>query len=60
MTPGIPRPVVAPVGTIATQDRSHANGDESAADLDVDPNAERMFDETGRILRDKRVRHNRR
>ncbi len=27
-------------------------GDESAADLDVDPNAERMFDETGRILRD--------
>ena len=28
------------------------NGDESAADLDVDPNAERMFDETGRILRD--------
>ena len=28
------------------------NGDESAADLDVDPNADRMFDETGRILRD--------
>jgi poly(A) polymerase len=28
------------------------NGDESAADLDVDPNAERMLDETGRILRD--------
>jgi poly(A) polymerase len=28
------------------------NGDESAADLDVDPNAERMFDETGRIIRD--------
>ncbi len=28
------------------------NGDESAADIDVDPNAERMFDETGRILRD--------
>jgi len=35
------------------QDRSAPpNGDESAADLDVDPNAERMFDETGRILRD--------
>jgi poly(A) polymerase len=35
------------------QDRSAGpNGDESAADLDVDPNAERMFDETGRILRD--------
>lgn len=29
-----------------------AHGDESAADIDVDPNAERMFDETGRILRD--------
>ena len=28
------------------------NGDESAIDLDVDPNAERMFDETGRIIRD--------
>jgi len=28
------------------------HGDESAADLDVDPNAERMFDETGRIIRD--------
>jgi poly(A) polymerase len=29
-----------------------ARGDESAADLETDPNAERMFDETGRILRD--------
>jgi poly(A) polymerase len=28
------------------------NGDESAADLDVDPNSDRTFDETGRILRD--------
>jgi poly(A) polymerase len=31
---------------------AHPNGDESAADLDVDPNAERMFDSSGRILRD--------
>jgi poly(A) polymerase len=28
------------------------HGDAIGADLDVDPNAERMFDETGRILRD--------
>ncbi len=28
------------------------NGDESAADLDIDPNAERMFDASGRIIRD--------
>jgi poly(A) polymerase len=51
---GHPPPVVAPRRSHQRyQDRSAApNGDESAADLDVDPNAERMFDETGRILRD--------
>ena len=51
---GHPPPVVAPRRTHHRyQDRSALpNGDESAADLDVDPNAERMFDETGRILRD--------
>jgi poly(A) polymerase len=51
---GHPPPVVAPRRTHDRyQDRSVSpNGDESAADLDVDPNAERMFDETGRILRD--------
>jgi poly(A) polymerase len=32
--------------------RASPNGDESAADLDVDPNSDRTFDETGRILRD--------
>jgi poly(A) polymerase len=31
---------------------SETNGDASGVDLDVDPNAERMFDKTGRILRD--------
>jgi poly(A) polymerase len=51
---GHPPPVVAPRRAHHRyQDRSASpNGDESAADLDVDPNAERMFDETGRILRD--------
>jgi poly(A) polymerase len=50
---GHPPPTVAPRRNHRYQDRSApANGDESAADLDVDPNAERMFDETGRILRD--------
>jgi poly(A) polymerase len=51
---GHPPPVVAPRRSHNRyQDRSASpNGDESAADLDVDPNAERMFDETGRILRD--------
>jgi len=32
--------------------RLGAHGDATGVDLDVDPNAERMFDETGRILRD--------
>jgi poly(A) polymerase len=51
---GHPPPVIEPRRTHHRyQDRSASpNGDESAADLDVDPNAERMFDETGRILRD--------
>jgi poly(A) polymerase len=51
---GHPPPIAAPRRTQQRyQDRSAgSNGDESAADLDVDPNAERMFDETGRILRD--------
>jgi poly(A) polymerase len=50
---GHPPPIVAPRRNHRYQDRSAPpNGDESAADLDVDPNAERMFDETGRILRD--------
>ncbi len=51
---GHPPAVVAPRRAHQRyQERSAPpNGDESAADLDVDPNAERMFDETGRILRD--------
>jgi poly(A) polymerase len=50
---GNPHPVAVPRRTRRYEQRSAmANGDESAADLDVDPNAERMFDETGRILRD--------
>jgi len=51
---GMPPPeVVAPHRSRPFQDRfARPNGDESAADLDADPNAERMFDETGRILRD--------
>jgi poly(A) polymerase len=48
---GHPQPVVAPKGARQYQQRI-AHGDESAADIDVDPNAERMFDETGRIIRD--------
>ena len=48
---GHPQPVVAPRSGRQYEQRV-AHGDESAADLDVDPNAERMFDETGRILRD--------
>jgi poly(A) polymerase len=48
---GHPQPIVAPRGGRRYEQRV-AHGDESAADLDVDPNAERMFDETGRILRD--------
>ena len=48
---GHPQPVVAPRRGRRYEQRV-AHGDESAADLDVDPNAERMFDETGRILRD--------
>jgi len=48
-----PAPPPAPRRSSRYQERSVApNGDESAADLDVDPNAERMFDETGRIIRD--------
>jgi len=50
---GRPAPHVAPRPSRQYNDRNaRPNGDESAADLDVDPNAERMFDETGRILRD--------
>jgi poly(A) polymerase len=51
---GMPPPaVVAPHRGQPFRERFPApNGDESAADLDADPNAERMFDETGRILRD--------
>jgi len=50
---GNPQPVVVSRHAQRYEQRSAAaNGDESAADLDVDPNAERMFDETGRILRD--------
>jgi poly(A) polymerase len=48
---GHPQPVAAPRSGRQYEQRV-AHGDESAADLDVDPNAERMFDETGRILRD--------
>jgi poly(A) polymerase len=48
---GHPQPVVAPKSARQYQQRI-AHGDESAADIDVDPNAERMFDETGRIIRD--------
>jgi len=48
---GHPQPIVAPRRGRQYEQRV-AHGDESAADLDVDPNAERMFDETGRILRD--------
>jgi len=48
---GHPQPVVASRGARQYQQRI-AHGDESAADIDVDPNAERMFDETGRIIRD--------
>ena len=48
---GHPQPVVAPRAARQYQQRI-AHGDESAADIDVDPNAERMFDETGRIIRD--------
>jgi poly(A) polymerase len=48
---GHPQPVVAPRSARQYQQRI-AHGDESAADIDVDPNAERMFDETGRIIRD--------
>jgi poly(A) polymerase len=33
-------------------DDATPHGDAVGADLDVDPNADRMFDETGRILRD--------
>lgn len=36
----------------APQRTALPNGASVGADLDVDPNAERMFDETGRILRD--------
>jgi poly(A) polymerase len=36
----------------STLDEVVPNGDATGVDLDVDPNAERMFDETGRILRD--------
>jgi poly(A) polymerase len=51
---GMPPPaVVAPHRAEPFPQRyARPNGDESAADLDMDPNAERMFDETGRILRD--------
>jgi poly(A) polymerase len=46
-------PPAAPRHAHHYRDRpARPNGDESAADLDVDPNADRMFDETGRILRD--------
>jgi poly(A) polymerase len=48
---GHPQPIVAPRRGRQYEQRV-AHGDESAADIDVDPNAERMFDETGRILRD--------
>ena len=48
---GHPQPVAAPRHAPQYEQRI-AHGDESAADLDVDPNAERMFDETGRIIRD--------
>jgi poly(A) polymerase len=51
---GMPPPAVAAPHRSQPFQRRYAppNGDESAADLDMDPNAERMFDETGRILRD--------
>jgi poly(A) polymerase len=49
---GQPRPVVHHRTHPFPERFATPNGDESAADLDVDPNAERMFDETGRILRD--------
>jgi poly(A) polymerase len=50
---GHPPPAPVPRRSDRYRERPAApNGDESAADLDVDPNAERMFDETGRILRD--------
>jgi poly(A) polymerase len=50
---GHPPPAPVPGRSNRYQERAAPpNGDESAADLDVDPNAERMFDETGRILRD--------
>jgi poly(A) polymerase len=48
-----PSPPSVPRRSHRYQERpARPNGDETAADLDVDPNAERMFDETGRILRD--------
>ena len=50
---GHPPATVVPKSSRRYAERpARPNGDESAADLDVDPNAERMFDETGRILRD--------
>jgi len=50
---GRPPPLPVPRRSNRYRERpASPNGDESAADLDVDPNAERMFDETGRILRD--------
>ena len=49
---GRPPPVVPHLSHQYVARPALPNGDESAADLDVDPNAERMFDETGRILRD--------
>ncbi len=49
---GHPLPAMPARGRRYSERPARPNGDESAADLDVDPNAERMFDETGRILRD--------
>ena len=49
---GHPQPVAPRRSRQYEQQSALTHGDESAADLDVDPNAERMFDETGRIIRD--------
>jgi poly(A) polymerase len=49
---GMPPPAVTAPRRSQPHRQRFARGDESAADLDMDPNAERMFDETGRILRD--------
>jgi poly(A) polymerase len=49
---GRPPPAIPHHGRQYQERPARHSGDESAADLDVDPNAERMFDENGRIIRD--------